>query len=86
MPRRESAAPSPAKAAIASASNANAKSPAKAAEKTPIKTAEKADEKKKGNEKVEIVKDASGLGLSIVGGSDTPLVSNIERTPDKQNQ
>ena len=28
-----------------------------------------------GENKVEIVKDQSGLGLSIVGGTDTPLVS-----------
>ena len=29
-----------------------------------------------GENKVEIVKDQSGLGLSIVGGTDTPLVSD----------
>ena len=30
-----------------------------------------------GENKVEIVKDQSGLGLSIVGGTDTPLVSDL---------
>ena len=39
----------------------------------------KVEEKKVEEEsKVELKRDSGGLGLSIVGGSDTPLVSNIE--------
>ena len=80
MPRRESLAPSPAKVAIfVPVTNTNTKSPAKAAEKTPVKAKVKAEVKaeekpEKDDTKVVIVKDASGLGLSIVGGGDTPLV------------
>ena len=78
MPRRESLAPSPAKATKAApAANTNTKSPAKAPENPAGKSEEKEEEKpKKEESKVEIVKDASGLGLSIVGGKDTPLVRN----------
>ena len=77
MPRRESLAPSPAKVTKA-VPVTNPKSPAKPVEKAEEKqkkTEEKPEEKpKKDDTKVEIVKDASGLGLSIVGGGDTPLV------------
>ena len=45
------------------------------AEKEKEREKEKEKEKEKGENKVEIVKDQSGLGLSIVGGTDTPLVS-----------
>jgi len=70
-----SLAPSPAKVTKAApAANTNTKSPAKAPENPPVKAEEKAEEKlKKEESKAEIVKDASGLGLSIVGGKDTPL-------------
>jgi len=75
MPRRESLVPSPAKVTKAvPVTNTNTKSPAKTTEKAPVKPEEKPEEKpKKDDTKVEIVKDASGLGLSIVGGKDTPL-------------
>jgi len=73
MPRRESVTPSPAKVAKASPTT-QPKTPAKPAEKAPAKAEEKAVAKPKEDDtKVEIVKDASGLGLSIVGGGDTPL-------------
>ena len=38
-------------------------------------------EEAEGENKVEIVKDQSGLGLSIVGGTDTPLVSDDLSSP-----
>ena len=85
MPRRESLVPSPAKVTKAvPVTNTNTKSPAKTTEKAPVKPEEKPEEKpKKDDTKVEIVKDASGLGLSIVGGKDTPLVSQIINTLSK---
>ena len=39
-------------------------------------TAKREEAVAEGENKVEIVKDQSGLGLSIVGGTDTPLVSH----------
>ena len=36
----------------------------------------KVEEKKGEESKVELKRDSGGLGLSIVGGSDTPLVRN----------
>ena len=36
----------------------------------------KVEEKKEEASKVELKRDSGGLGLSIVGGSDTPLVRN----------
>ena len=42
--------------------------------KSPIKTPAKSPVKKDDNI-IELKKDANGLGISIVGGSDTPLVS-----------
>lgn len=55
------------------------------APKTPAKAPAVADAKKspakdpkakKDDNTIELKKDAKGLGLSIVGGSDTPLVNN----------
>ncbi len=61
-------AASPAKTPAA----APAASPAKAAA-TPAKSPGKSPAKKDENT-IELTKDAKGLGISIVGGSDTPLV------------
>ena len=76
QPRRESEVkPLPASAASASSQAA----PDKAGVKTPKKeAAPAAAEKEKPKEeetKVELTKDSSGVGFSIVGGTDTPLVS-----------
>lgn len=59
------------------------KSPAKTESKSPAKSPAKADAKspakspaKKDDNTIELKKDANGLGIGIVGGSDTPLVLN----------
>ena len=67
QPRREEPASKPSKVVDKPKSE-----PAAAADK-------KKEEKPKPQEddsKVDLTKDASGLGLTIVGGSDTPLVMN----------
>ena len=58
-------------------------SPAKAAKPSPVK--EKVEEKKVEPTKVEIKRDSAGLGLSIVGGSDTPLVGGISWLCDEDD-
>ena len=79
QPRRESEVkPLPAAASSQAA-------PDKA--KTPKKEAAPAAEKEKPKEeetKVELTKDSSGVGFSIVGGTDTPLVSFLKARMDKQ--
>ena len=67
QPRRED----PPKALPAKQSTASG--PPAQPEAAPAKREEAAAE---GENRVEIVKDQSGLGLSIVGGTDTPLVSD----------
>ena len=47
------------------------KSPAKSPGKSPVA------QKNKDDNCIELKKDAKGLGISIVGGSDTPLVNNL---------
>ena len=57
-----------------------AKSPAKAdanLSTTKGVTDAKSPAKKKEDNTIELKKDANGLGISIVGGTDTPLVSHI---------
>lgn len=79
QPRRESTSaslsgPSPAKAAKPSPSPAKEKEKAEEKKMEESKTEEKMSEEKKSEvSKVEIKRDSTGLGLSIVGGSDTPL-------------
>ena len=59
-----------------------ASKPSKVVDKPKSEPAAAAADKKKeekpqeDDSKVELTKDASGLGLTIVGGSDTPLVMN----------
>ena len=62
---------SPAKDAISptTATATTSKSPAKSPGKSPVA-------QKKDDNCIELKKDAKGLGISIVGGSDTPLVNN----------
>ena len=60
---------SPAKDAISPTTAATSKSPAKSPGKSPVA-------QKKDDNCIELKKDAKGLGISIVGGSDTPLVNN----------
>ena len=55
-------------------SKSPAKSPVQEAKKTPAKSPAKSPAKKDDNV-IELKKDSNGLGISIVGGSDTPLVS-----------
>ena len=43
----------------------------------------KVEEKKEEVSKVELKRDSGGLGLSIVGGSDTPLVRKIQKQIQK---
>lgn len=45
-------------------------------EAAPAAVTQEKPKPKEEDQKVEITKDASGLGLTIVGGSDTPLVMN----------
>ena len=74
QPRRESEV----KPLPAAASASSQAAPDKAGAKTPKKEAAPAVEKEKPKEeetKVELTKDSSGVGFSIVGGTDTPLVS-----------
>ena len=77
QPRRESEVkPLP----VASAASSASSGPEKAGTKTPKKEAAPAVEKEKPKEeetKVELTKDSSGVGFSIVGGSDTPLVCSM---------
>ena len=70
QPRRESEV----KPAVVAASSA---APDKPGVKTPKKEAAPAEKEKPKEEetKVELTKDSSGVGFSIVGGTDTPLVS-----------
>ena len=75
QPRRESEV-KPLPAAASTSSQAAPDKPGAA--KTPKKEAAPAVEKEKPKEeetKVELTKDSSGVGFSIVGGTDTPLVS-----------
>ena len=74
QPRRESEV----KPLPAAASASSQAAPDKPGAKTPKKEAAPAVEKEKPKEeetKVELTKDSSGVGFSIVGGTDTPLVS-----------
>lgn len=73
------AAPSPAKSTLSPSAPATggAASPAKPAAATPAKSPAKTPAKspaKQDDNKIEIKKDSGGLGLSILGGEDTPLV------------
>ena len=53
--------------------NKSATNPATAAASAPAPAAEKTEKKEEEN-KIEIMKDNTGLGFSIMGGSDTTLV------------
>ena len=72
QPRRESEVKPVTVASLASSQPA----PDKAVTKTPKKEALPVEKEKPKEEetKVELTKDSSGVGFSIVGGTDTPLV------------
>ena len=76
QPRRESEVKPAPVASVASAGSSQA-APDKAATKTPKKEPLPVEKEKPKEEetKVELTKDSSGVGFSVVGGSDTPLVS-----------